>query len=91
MLLGKADGADNFCMRMIEVAPGGHIHRHKHPWEHEQFVHAGKGRIRKGDGWVEFGAGDALFIPGNLEHEIENIGPGTLAIICLVPPSAPEI
>jgi quercetin dioxygenase-like cupin family protein len=91
VLIGKADGANNFCMRMIEVAPGGRIAAHKHAWEHEQFVHAGKGRIRKGDGWAEFGPGDALFIPGNMEHEIENIGKDILAIICLVPPSAPEI
>ena len=36
VVVGKADGADNFCMRIFELAPGGYTPRHAHPWEHEQ-------------------------------------------------------
>ena len=44
VLIGKADGAENFCMRAFEIAPGGHTPKHTHDWEHEMFVHAGPGR-----------------------------------------------
>jgi len=91
VLLGKADGAVNYCMRMIEVAPGGLIPPHKHPWEHEQFVHAGQGRILRDGQWVAIGPGSTLFIPADVEHQIENTGSEPLLIICLVPPKAPEL
>lgn len=91
MVLGKADGATNFCMRVIEVAPGGVIPPHKHPWEHEQFVHAGRGRIRNGETWTDMGPGSVLFIPANVEHHIENTGDTPLVFICLVPNFAPEL
>ena len=37
VVAGKADGAKNFCMRIFEIAPGGHTPKHAHPWEHEMF------------------------------------------------------
>lgn len=91
VVLGQADGADNYCMRIIEVAPGGAIPPHKHPWEHEQFVHAGTGRILRDGHWVDIKAGSVLLIPSNVEHQIENTGAEPLVIVCLVPPSAPEL
>jgi quercetin dioxygenase-like cupin family protein len=91
VVLGKADGADHFCMRVIEVAPGGVIPPHRHPWEHEQFVHAGRGRILRDGQWTPFGPGTVLFIPSDVEHTIENIGDDPLVIICLVPNFAPEL
>jgi quercetin dioxygenase-like cupin family protein len=91
VVLGKADGADNFCMRVVEVAPGGVIPAHSHPWEHEQFVHAGHGKIENDGQWVAIGPGSVLFIPANVEHHIQNTGDEPLVIICLVPQFAPEL
>jgi len=91
IVIGKADGAENFCMRIIELAPGGHVPLHSHPWEHEQFVHSGKGEIRKGEEWGECGSGSVLFIPGGMNHEIINTGREPLVIVCLVPSGAPEL
>jgi quercetin dioxygenase-like cupin family protein len=91
VVLGKADGAENFCMRIIELEPGGHVPLHSHPWEHEQFVHSGKGLIRQGEELVEFGPGNVVFVPGNIPHEIKNTGDEPLIIICLVPSFAPEL
>ena len=34
VVIGKADKADNFCMRVFTLAPGGHTPRHSHEWEH---------------------------------------------------------
>ena len=41
--------------------------------------------------WVAIGPGSTLFIPADVEHQIENTGSEPLLIICLVPPKAPEL
>jgi hypothetical protein len=52
VLLGKATGCRELLHADDRGGAGGLIPPHKHPWEHEQFVHAGQGRIlRDGQGW----------------------------------------
>jgi quercetin dioxygenase-like cupin family protein len=89
--IGRADGALNFCMRVFEVAPGGHTPRHAHEWEHEIFVHRGTGEVFDGGNWNEIGAGSVLFIPGNEIHQIRNQGQETLVFVCLIPAGPPEL
>ena len=89
--IGKADGAKNFCMRVFEIAPGGHTPMHAHEWEHEMFVHTGKGEIFGNQQWNNVKTGDVIFVPGNEKHQIKNSGSEILAIVCLVPSSAPEL
>ena len=38
LLISKADGAENFAMRMFELQPGGHTPLHTHAHEHEVFI-----------------------------------------------------
>ncbi len=89
--IGKADGASNFCMRVFEIAQGGHTPVHTHDWEHEIFFHKGKGEVFFMDSWHEVSEGHVFFIPGNIEHQIRNTGDDKLVFVCLVPESAPEI
>lgn len=91
VVIGKADGANNFCMRVIELSPGGYTPLHSHPWEHEQFIHAGRGSIKMENQWYEFGPGSVVFVPANMEHQLKNTGEESLVVVCLVPPFAPEI
>jgi quercetin dioxygenase-like cupin family protein len=91
VVIGRADGADNFCMRRFDLAPGGHTPRHTHDWEHEIFFHAGRGEVFRSGGWVPVGPGDAVFVPGQEEHQIRNAGPEALTFLCLIPAGAPEI
>lgn len=91
VLIGKADGAENFCMRIFEVAPDGFSPRHAHEWEHEIFVHSGKGEVFNGSAWEPVTAGTAVFIPGNQEHQLKNTGDTPLAFVCLVPSGVPEL
>ncbi len=91
VLIGKADGAPNFCMRLFEVGKGGFAPRHSHEWEHEIFVLEGDGEVLIGDTWHPLSQGSVVFVPGNLEHQLKNTGDGTLRFICLVPPQAPEM
>ena len=91
VVIGKADGADNFCMRVFEINAGGNTPMHTHDWEHEMFVHAGEGEIFGNGQWNRVKAGNVLFIPGNEEHQIRNTGRDKLVVVCLVPSTAPEL
>jgi quercetin dioxygenase-like cupin family protein len=89
--IGKADGAQNFCMRIFELSPNGFTPRHRHVWEHEIFIHNGKGELFFENKWNPLEPGYIVFIPGNKEHQIRNIGTEPLVFACLVPKSAPEL
>ena len=91
VLIGRADGATNFCMRIFELSAGGHTPRHTHEWEHEIFIHHGEGAVFKGGQWVPVSTGTAVFIPAREEHQIENTGQEVLAFVCVIPSGYPEI
>jgi quercetin dioxygenase-like cupin family protein len=91
VVIGKADGADNFCMRVFELDKGGFTPRHKHDWEHEIFFHAGEGEVLQSGNWVPVTSGSVAFIPGNEEHQIRNTGADMLTFVCLIPTGAPEL
>lgn len=91
VLIGKADGADNFCMRVFEIAPGGHTPMHSHAWEHEMFYHAGQGEVFCEGAWHPVQAGVAALIPPGEEHQVRNTGRDPLVFVCLIPPGAPEL
>lgn len=91
VLIGAQDGARRFCMRFFEINPGGHTPRHTHDWEHEIFIHEGRGAAYKEGQWVPISQGDAVFIPPNEEHQIKNTSHEPLRIICLIPAGPPEL
>ncbi len=91
VVIGKDDGAQNFCMRVFDISPGGHTPRHTHDWEHEMFVHAGQGEIFGNGQWNPVKSGNVLLVPANEEHQIKNTGKDALLIVCLVPSKAPEL
>lgn len=91
VLIGKSDGAQRFCMRIFELSAGGYTPQHSHDWEHEIFVHAGKGAVFNNGEWIPAASGSALFIPGNEIHQLRNEGDLPFVFVCLVPEGAPEI
>jgi len=91
VVIGKGDGAPNFCMRVFEIAPGGHTPKHAHDWEHEMFIHAGEGEVFGNGRWHPIAAGKVVFIPGHEDHQLRNSGKEKLIVVCLVPGSAPEL
>ena len=91
VVIGQADGAPNFCMRVFELEQGGFTPRHQHDWEHEIFFHHGQGEVWRDKAWVPVSPGSVAFIPGNEEHQIRNTGDGKLTFVCLVPSGAPEL
>ena len=91
VVIGKDDGAKNFCMRIFELSPGGQTPCHAHDWEHEIFVHSGNGQVLRNGSWENVEKANVVFIPGNEEHQFKNTGDETLVFVCLIPAGAPEI
>jgi quercetin dioxygenase-like cupin family protein len=91
VVIGKEDQADNFCMRVFTIAPGGFTPRHFHEWEHEIFVHSGNGKVYQKGEWREVTSGTVVFIPGDEEHQFMNGGGEDFVFICLIPSGAPEM
>jgi quercetin dioxygenase-like cupin family protein len=91
VIIGKADGAPNFCMRVFELDQGGCSPKHAHDWEHEIFFHAGEGEVWQDGGWTPVQSGWVAYIPGNEEHQIRNTGEEKLIFVCLIPAGAPEM
>lgn len=91
VVIGKEDQANNFCMRVFTVAPGGFTPRHSHEWEHEIFVHSGKGKVYQSGEWREVSGGTVVFIPGHEEHQFMNGGGEDFVFICLIPSGVTEI
>ncbi|SLM31640.1 Cupin domain family protein [Desulfamplus magnetovallimortis] len=91
VVIGKNDGAPHFCMRLFELAPNGYTPQHSHEWEHEIFIHSGKGEVFSQNEWHTVSAGDAVFIKGDEIHQIRNQGNEPFVFICLVPSGAPEL
>lgn len=91
VLIGKDDNADNFCMRAFTIEPGGFTPRHAHNWEHEVFVHSGKGQVFQNGEWRDLTSGTAVFIPANEEHQFMNAGGEDFVFICLIPSGVDEM
>jgi len=91
VVIGKADGAENFCMRVFEISAGGSTPKHSHDWEHEMFIHSGTGEVFGNGQWNSINKGNVIFIPSNEEHQLRNAGPDNLVVVCLVPAKAPEL
>lgn len=84
VLLGEADGAPNFAMRLFSMGEGGGMPRHTNRVEHEQYVVRGRARVEIGDEVHEVGEGDVLYIPAGAPHSYEVVEP-PFEFLCVVP------
>jgi quercetin dioxygenase-like cupin family protein len=83
----KADGAPNYALRVIEVAPGGHTPKHTHPYEHENYVVEGQGRVLIENAWHDVGPGSVIFVPAGTLHTYENSADVPFRFLCGIPTS----
>lgn len=87
-LISKADGAENFAMRMFELQPGGSTPLHTHPHEHEVYIVQGQGVFVYEGKQYPFNTDYAIFVPGGKEHCFKNTGDSTLRFLCIIPATA---
>ena len=81
------DGAPTYSLRVIEVAPGGHTPNHIHPFEHENFIMEGKGKVQIDGEWFEVRPGDVVFVPPDSQHTYVNVGDEPFKFLCGIPVS----
>ena len=79
------DAAPVYALRMIEIEPGGNSPQHTHPYEHENFVVAGQGRLFIADTWYDLKPGDVAFVPAGVLHQYVNAGETTFKFLCGIP------
>lgn len=79
------DGAPVYALRMVELAPGGASPHHDHPYEHENFVVEGQGRVLMDGVWHPLKPGDVVFVPPGAVHQYENTGAGMFRFLCGIP------
>jgi len=89
--IGRADGAERFCMRVFHLAPDARTNRHAHQWEHEVFVHAGQGAVLREGTWIPLTAGSVVHVLPMEEHQFQNTGKDPLVFVCVIPSAAPEL
>jgi len=85
VLIGPAQGARNYVMRLFTLREGGATPYHTHPWEHEVFIVRGDCLVRTADGEKAATAGDFVYVPPNEEHQFVNPSESPLEFICVVP------
>ena len=83
----KRDGAPTYALRVIEVAPGGHTPDHTHPFEHENYVIEGTGKVQIDGEWFEVGPGDVVFVPPGVQHTYVNASEVPFKFLCGIPVS----
>ena len=84
-LISEKDGAHNFAMRLFQLEPGGHTPYHKHEWEHEVFILKGRGNLITEGKTSPLNESDAVFVPGEENHQFKNASEETLVFLCMVP------
>ncbi len=79
------DGAPVYALRMVEIAPGGHSPHHSHPYEHENFVVEGSGKVLIDGTWHKLVPGDVVMVPPGADHVYENAGNAVFRFLCGIP------
>lgn len=79
------DGAPVYALRMVEIAPGGHSPHHSHPYEHENFVVEGQGKVLINGTWHLLRPGDVVFVPPGADHVYASAGDEPFKFLCGIP------
>ena len=85
VLIGPADGADNFALRYFAVPPGAASSLDTHAHDHGVFVLHGAGRVLLGDTVHAIAAGDVVYVGPHETHRFEAAGDEPLGFLCVVP------
>lgn len=85
VVVGEAQGAPHFVMRVFDVAPGGHSPHHAHGFEHEVFVVSGRGTHLDQGKEEPLGPGDVVYVAPGAVHQFRAAPDEGLRFVCVVP------
>ncbi len=85
--ISRDDGAPLFSFRVFTIEPGGHTPFHAHPFEHVNYIIAGRGMMVSEDGKESpVSKSDFALVLPNEPHQFKNIDHDRpLVFICAVP------
>ncbi|MBM3941543.1 MAG: cupin domain-containing protein [SAR202 cluster bacterium] len=88
-LIGIADNPPTCTMTYSEIYPDKTSSHHIHPWEHELLIIRGAGTLVCDGKEFPVKEGDAIFVPGNVDHyTLNNGGKGVIRRIEINPLAA---
>ena len=73
-LVGLDDNPTTCILSYSRIEPGKTSSHHIHPWEHEVYIIQGSGTLICDGNEYPVKEGDAMFIPGNVDHYTLNNG-----------------
>ncbi len=79
--INKDQGATNFSMRLLELAPLKSTPMHQHDSEHEIYVLVGKGEVETPDKVVPIREGSIIYVAPNEVHKFNNTGASILRMV----------
>ena len=80
--------AEAFCMGFVTLDPkGGQVPWHNHPQEEIYFVLEGEGEFCLGDERQSVRAGQAVYIPSEIFHQMTNLGDQPLKMLYVYGPA----
>jgi len=81
------DGSPLMALRVFTIEPGGFTPRHRHPYEHINYIISGSGHlVDEEDGLRPLKTGDfALVLPDELHQYRNGSDHEPMVMICLVP------
>ena len=75
----------NFSIRYFEIPPRGQSSFEHHLHDHGVIILKGRARVLLGWEVYKVGPGDAIYIPQNEQHQLENIADEPLGFLCVNP------
>ena len=79
--INKDQGATNFSMRLLELAPMKSTPMHQHDSEHEIYVLVGKGEVETPDKVLPIREGSIIYVAPNEIHKFNNTGASILRMV----------
>jgi len=80
-VITASQGAENFSMRLLELAPLKSTPKHQHNSEHEIFVLVGRGEVETEEGNFPIREGSVIYVAPNETHRFINTGADILRFI----------
>ncbi len=78
--------AAGFCMGHVVLEPDGQVPWHNQEQEEVYFIVEGQGEMCLGEERREIAAGEAVYIPARVYHQLTNVGPEPLTMIYVYAP-----
>jgi oxalate decarboxylase/phosphoglucose isomerase-like protein (cupin superfamily) len=88
-LIDRSTSATTSCSLAEEMLPPGMAVKPHYHKTHEEIYYliTGSGRMRVADEWQDVSAGDAVYIPTNAVHSLQNTGNEDIRLVVVVGPA----